>query len=214
MWSSISVSEHTHLWEQDRSLMALCGELKKTVSQLVVYSIHQTTLTLLYFSQQFSHTLAAPSNSPQNVTVDAGTPPTTSLEVNWDPVPQIDQNGIIILYEVRYDPLETFGGQITTGYKNTTSGSELMITLEDLQEYVEYNISVRAYTSVGAGPFSDGIVRRTEEDSKSNCNMYNTSNDTYMMLFYPTIFTHLQLLQTSPRTLLSTQVHHQPPLLK
>ncbi len=63
--------------------------------------------------------------------------------MNWDPVPQIDQNGII-LYEVRYDPLETFGGQIATGYENTTSGSELMITLEDLQEYVEYNISVRA----------------------------------------------------------------------
>ncbi len=95
--------------------------------------------------------------------------------MNWDPVPQIDQNGIIILYEVRYDPLETFGGQITTGYENTTSGSELMITLEDLQEYVEYNISVRAYTSVGAGPFSDGIVRRTEEDCKSNCIIHQTT---------------------------------------
>ncbi len=86
--------------------------------------------------------------------------------MNWNPVPQIDQNGIIILYEIRYDPLETFGGQIATGYENTTSGSELMITLEDLQEYVEYNVSVRAYTSVGAGPFSDGIVRRTEEGRK------------------------------------------------
>ncbi len=69
---------------------------------------------------------------------------------------------------MRYDPLETFNGQITTGYENTTNESVLEIALESLQEYVEYNISVRAYTVVGAGPFSDGIVQRTDEDSKSN----------------------------------------------
>ncbi len=81
-------------------------------------------------------------------------------------MPEIDQNGDIIVYEVRYDPLETFGGQIATGYKNTTDGSELMITLEDLQEYVEYNISVKAYTAVGPGPFSIGMLQITMEACK------------------------------------------------
>ena len=70
------------------------------------------------------------------------------------------------MYEVRYDPLETFGGQIGTSYMNTSNGSVLEITLEDLQEFVEYNISVRAYTMVGPGPFSMGIVTRTFEAGK------------------------------------------------
>ncbi len=39
-------------------------------------------------------------------------------------------------------------------------------TLKMLEEYVEYNISVRAYTSVGAGPFSVGIVNQTLEAGK------------------------------------------------
>ncbi len=102
---------------------------------------------------------------PQNISTT--TQSSTSIRVSWDPVPGLDQNGDIIVYEVRYDPLETFNGQITTGYENTTNGSVLEITLENLQEYVEYNISVRAYTVVGAGPFSEGIVQRADEDRKN-----------------------------------------------
>ena len=83
--------------------------------------------------------------------------------MNWNEVPEIDQNGIITEYEVMYEPLMTFGGLITTLTVNTTN---LSITLMDLQEYVEYSISVRAYTSVGPGPYSVRIVRRTFEDCK------------------------------------------------
>ena len=69
----------------------------------------------------------------------------------WDEVPAIDQNGIIAIHEVIYTPWNTFGGQI---FINTTnvSGSDLNVTLHYLQEYVKYDISVRAYTSVGPGP--------------------------------------------------------------
>ncbi len=101
---------------------------------------------------------------PQNISTSAQS--STLILVAWQPVPEINQNGDIVAYEVRYNPLETFGGQIATGYENTTSGSQLMITLEDLQEYVEYNISVRAYTAVGPGPFSGGTAQRTDEGCK------------------------------------------------
>ena len=73
----------------------------------------------------------------------------------------IDRCGVITQYEVMYEPLMTFGGLITTLTVNTTN---LSITLMDLEEYVEYSISVRAYTSVGPGPYSVGIVRRTFKD--------------------------------------------------
>ena len=57
----------------------------------------------------------------------------------------------------------TFGGQLMMMAMNTSNTS---IVLGGLQEYVEYNISVTAYTSVGPGPFSPGVNNQTFEDGK------------------------------------------------
>ncbi len=89
----------------------------------------------------------------------------TEIQVNWTDVPEIDRNGIITEYEVMYEPLMTFEGQLNTTIVNTTN---LSITLNDLEEFVNYNISVRAYTSVGPGPYSAGIVNITLEDGRSS----------------------------------------------
>ena len=67
------------------------------------------------------------------------------------------------MYEVLYEPLETFGGAIQMMTVNV-SVSEMSVVLVNLQEFVNYNISVRAYTSVGEGPYSDEMTVRTEED--------------------------------------------------
>ena len=40
------------------------------------------------------------------------------------------------------------------------------LTLSILQEYTVYNIFIRAYTTVGEGPFSSTIAVETPEDSK------------------------------------------------
>ena len=87
----------------------------------------------------------------------------TAIFVTWEEVPSIDANGIITMYEVRYVPLQTFGGLLVT---ETVTTSSFLLNISQLEEYVEYNISVRAYTSVGPGPYSDGIINRTLEDSK------------------------------------------------
>ena len=113
---------------------------------------------MLSFFAILSHT--APASPPQNVTATVLSP--TEIQVDWIKVPEIDHNGLIIQYEIMYEPLTTFG-VLTTLTVNTTN---LFITLTDLEEYVEYNISVRAYTSVGPGPFSEGIARRTFEDGE------------------------------------------------
>ena len=80
--------------------------------------------------------------------------------VTWDVVPPIDQNGVITVYEVLYEPMETFSGAIGPLTVNVTKRSSL---LTGLQEYVEYTISVRAYTSEGEGPYSVGVIERTLE---------------------------------------------------
>ena len=79
----------------------------------------------------------------------------------WDEVVPIDQNGIITMYEVMYTPLEDFEGAIMT---RTTNVTDISVFLTDLEEYISYTISVRAYTSAGAGNYSDPETVLTNED--------------------------------------------------
>ena len=72
------------------------------------------------------------------------------------------------MYEIQFVPLETFEGQISTDIVYTSNGSLLLTGLE---EYVEYNISVRTYTSAGPGPYSAGVVERTDTDGESATNV-------------------------------------------
>ena len=80
--------------------------------------------------------------------------------VLWEEVVAIDQNGIIVSYEIDFEPLE-FTDTLMPASVNTTN---LSINITGLEENVEYNISVRAYTSVGPGPYSDPVTERTSED--------------------------------------------------
>lgn len=98
--------------------------------------------------------------APVNVVAQSLT--STSIRVTWEEVPEINRNGIIDEYEVCYDPLETFGGLIMEGRVNT---SDLSYNISGLQEFVNYTITVRAYTSVGPGPDSEANTEMTLEDS-------------------------------------------------
>jgi len=108
----------------------------------------------------FLHTV--PASPPNNV--NAVNISSTAIQVTWEEVPAIDQNGIITQYEVEYNQ-STFSG--ATMYNTTTvDSSTFTVDLTGLEEYVEYSIRVRAYTSVGAGPYSDVVIERTQEDGK------------------------------------------------
>jgi len=119
------------------------------------------SLILLHFPLTLSSKIAVPGSSPENVTAIAES--STEIMVSWDIVSSIDQNGIITVYEVLYQSLETFG-EATGSQTRNVSGSDMTIQIMDLEEFVNYSISVRAYTSVGAGPYSDVITITTQED--------------------------------------------------
>ena len=107
----------------------------------------------------FSSAPASPSNNANAVNISS-----TAIRVTWEEVPAIDRNGIITQYEVEYNQ-STFSG--ATMYNTTTvDSSTFMVDLTGLEEYVEYSIRVRAYTSVGAGPYSDVVNVITSEDGK------------------------------------------------
>ena len=81
----------------------------------------------------------------------------TMIYVAWEEIPPIDRNGIITDYEVRYEPVRD---DLLAGSVNTTS---LSLTIMELEEFAHYNISVRAFTRVGPGPYSVPITNQTEE---------------------------------------------------
>ena len=87
----------------------------------------------------------------------------TEVLVIWSEVDPMDQNGIIIMYEVDYQALVTFGSPGDLSRRNTTNTT---ITLRDLHESAQYNITVRAFTSIGPGPFSPHVISTTQEDGE------------------------------------------------
>ena len=104
-----------------------------------------------------------PAGSLQNVFAEVHT--STNVYVNFEMVPLVSQNGIIITYEVLLEP-----GIVR-------NSSDLNVTIEDLNENTIYNISVRAFTIIGPGPPSSPIVTvRTLEDCRCNEKFFkNTS---------------------------------------
>ena len=88
------------------------------------------------------------------------TPQSKTLLVTWEEVPRSLRNGLITLYEIRYIPLETYGGQIQS---DTVTTDVRSLTVEGLEEDTPYNVSVRAYTKIGPGPYSDQTSVSTTE---------------------------------------------------
>ena len=85
----------------------------------------------------------------------------TSIFVQWKQVPDADQNGVILSYTVTYKALPGGSGQT----KNVTA-PRTDATLEGLNEYTNYSITVFASTVKGGGNKSLPIVVITDEDSK------------------------------------------------
>ena len=90
-----------------------------------------------------------PTGFPSTVT--AVTLSATAILVEWNEVDEIDRNGEITLYQVDYTPNNDI---FQSGSVNTTDASTFNLTLDNLQEFVLYNITVTAYTVIGPGPSS------------------------------------------------------------
>ena len=103
--------------------------------------------------------ITAPSDAPVNVA--AFNTSSTSIRVSWNEAPVNQQNGVILGYHIFYKALPS-GEELNKTVSNTT----LTDDLTGLQEFVQYNISVAAFTSAGTGPRSAPLSVFTAEDSK------------------------------------------------
>ena len=88
----------------------------------------------------------------------------TSISVSWETVQADLRNGIITCYNITYQSqTENDNGFVPAGRNDRQAN------LTGLKEFVDYNISVVAFTVKGGGPPNFTVVR-TDQDSKS----YNT----------------------------------------
>ena len=84
----------------------------------------------------------------------------TSISVSWEAVQPELQNGVITGYNITYQSqTENDNGFLVAG------PNDRQANLAGLKEFVNYDISVAAFTVKGDGPPSVIIVR-TNEDSK------------------------------------------------
>ena len=95
----------------------------------------------------------------------------------------MDQNGVITMYKVMYTPLETFGGIIKSDTITVLEPTQSVV-LTGLEEYVDYNFSVQASTSVGVGPYSVAVTVSTLQDSKCNVRTHYTLTVVCMLYRY------------------------------
>ena len=79
----------------------------------------------------------------------------------WNDVSVDQQNGVILGYHIFYKALPS-GNELNKTVSNIT----LIDDLTGLQEFVQYNISMAAFTSDGIGPRSPTLSVFTAEDSK------------------------------------------------
>ena len=103
--------------------------------------------------------LIEPSAPPANV--QGHNTSSTSIWVDWDIVPVVDQNGIILTYTVKYMALPDERPRSTVVIAPTTQAN-----LIGLAKYRNYSITVFASTAKGDGNVSEPIIVITDEDSK------------------------------------------------
>ena len=113
--------------------------------------------------------MPAPSAAPENM--QGYSTGSTTVKVTWKAPPAVDQNGIIIVYNVSYQAVRGNYKDSTKRNKKVTDGST-QTDLTGLEEYVVYSISVSASTSAGEGPSSTVVTVRTSQAGKTlHCNI-------------------------------------------
>uniref|UniRef100_A0A3P8S606 Sidekick cell adhesion molecule 2 n=1 Tax=Amphiprion percula TaxID=161767 RepID=A0A3P8S606_AMPPE len=108
---------------------------------------------------------APPDISPANVTLRTASE--TSLWLRWVPLPEWEYNGNpdLVGYRVQYSKSGSKGGVLSHVIMDRL---EREFTIEDLEEWTEYEVRVQAINGIGSGPWSQPVHGRTRESVPSS----------------------------------------------
>ena len=86
----------------------------------------------------------------------------TTIRVRWSP---LDREEGVIGYEISFTPSTADCPEIKGGNQTVNGGATTEYVLTGLEQYTQYNITVRAENSMGYGPPSNVMIARTAADS-------------------------------------------------
>ena len=107
-----------------------------------------------------------PSSAPINIIVMSTHP--GSLNTSWEPPPEIDQNGPITDYVIRYSRV---GSNVTM---NEIVTSTRIYIIVELYPFVNYSVQIAAVNVNGTGPYSDPVVELSGHEGEDICNHKTT----------------------------------------
>ena len=124
------------------------------------------------------------------------------MRIDWKQVNAIDRNGNITHYEVQFTQTKFNESMMRTA---VTSGDVFSLVLTNLEEFVMYTVTVRAYTVVGAGPYSINSSSNTTAEASKYSNILNSALNTFVhacSCFLTNLFHFLYTVPTAaPRNL-------------
>ena len=104
---------------------------------------------------------SVPSQAPGSLTLTTSS--STSITASWQLPPENTRHGIITGFKLFYKKKDSAGSATMVAIN---SGSILTKDVTGLDKYTEYELQVLAFTSVGDGPKSYVVMKRTKEDGK------------------------------------------------
>jgi len=115
----------------------------------------------------FALLLLGPSVGPANVSYVASNK--TTFNISWVPLSIENSHGMVILYDVKEEFLPRGKRQKRSPSNSTTlNTTATYVVLYDLLLCSQYHVSVRAYTKVGPGPYSQPMVLETSSEYNHN----------------------------------------------
>ena len=88
----------------------------------------------------------------------------TTFKISWLPLTREKSYGKVILYDVKQELLSTGKRRKRSISSRTLNTTTTFVVLYDLSLCSQYNVSVRAYTKAGPGPYSQPLALQTSSE--------------------------------------------------
>ena len=92
----------------------------------------------------------------------------TTFKISWLPLTREKSHGKVILYDVKQELLSTGKRRKRSISSRTLNTTTTFVVLYDLPFCSRYNVSVRAYTKAGPGPYTQPRVLETSSEYDHN----------------------------------------------
>ena len=110
----------------------------------------------------FSLYFLAPSVGPDSVSTSQVNK--TTFNISWEPLQREESHGKVTLYEVKAIFLKKGNLRKRSVIYSPVNTSVTFVVLSDLELCSKYNVSVRAYTAEGPGPYGEPLELETSSE--------------------------------------------------